>query len=287
MTVRYATRERTPMIMDGRTWDEWHALSEGDPGVSVRALADAAGDLRAMAETLVMAGVFGPLGQYGDAALLVMDHAADVHIELLRTGIATGEPTDGATARVRDEWRAMDRDTALRELADEFGQLLYLLNMCGDNVPDGVPVLSTQSPGSIYQHAIDGHVAALTMLTGNGKDARRLHDLWSDNFEATEHNLTVLVAEKRAESVVVVVAASGNTASVTLPDGTSVAAGRVADSGVFWVADENGSVVGRSPAWPGIGRVAADWHGYGDAAVVVEYAADGARGARGNDKGVS
>lgn len=74
-------------------------------------------------------------------------------------------------------------------------------------------------------------------------------------------------------SVLVTVAADGDTAVVDLPGGLTCQAGRVADSGLYWVADEVGTVVAHSPFWPEVGHILARAYGYlTDIAVVVEYA---------------
>lgn len=256
-----------------KTYDEWAQLGKGDPADSVAALRDLAADLVSVARELAQAGVFGPLGEVGNASRAVQRSTQAVHAGIVATGVATADPVVGATPEVLATWRKLDRDTALRDLADACAWLLYVMNIVGDNVPPGVASLARQDDGLPYQYAVDAHRAVLTVLTGESNDAARMQQLWSENHEDTAWNLRQLVEQKRFESVRVVVAADGNTATVRLPGGLDCEAGRVADGGLFWVADEMGDVIGHAPAWDGIGRTLAGHYGYSSGtAVLVEYA---------------
>lgn len=262
-----------------KTYDEWAELGKGDPADSVAALRDLAADLVSVVRELAQAGVFGPLGEVGNAARAVLRSGQAVHAGIVATGVAVADPVVGVTPEVLTTWRGLDRERALCDLADTYAWLLYVMNMVGDNVPQGVTSLAQQSEGLPCQYAVDAHRAVLTVLTGEANDAARVHDLWSDNHESTAWNLRQLAEQKRGESVRVVVAADGNTATVRLPGGLDCDAGRGADGGLFWVTDEMGDVIGHAPAWDGIGRTLADHYGYRPStAVLVEYAEDRAQG---------
>lgn len=259
-------------MITSKDYDGWRELADADPVAAVRALADYAGDLVTLVR--VVAGVKGLTRLADGAPDGTLHHAERLYAGLV-TRVTTGRGNTGATPDVLTRWTTdavADRDKVLRTLADQFGQLLYVLNVVGDDLPGRD--LAWSEEGKPYWHAERAHTAVLTVLTGNAEDGRRLHDLWSDCQEDTAWNLKTLAEQKRAESVIVTVAADGNTAKVVLPGGLDCDAGRVAETGLFWVADEVGDVIGHDPAWPGIGRKLADHYRYPDNTVVlVEYAA--------------
>jgi hypothetical protein len=171
-------------------------------------------------------------------------------------------------------------DAKLRALADALADVLRAANVASGE--PGLETVANSAVGTLYWHVEQAHRLVLTRVSGgNRADGDRLHELWSDNLEDTSWNVQVLANEKRAASVVVSVAADGDTATITLPGGADCEAGRIAGSGVFWVADEVGEVIARAPAWPGVGRALADHYELpSDTAVVVEYAGTVAEGQR-------
>lgn len=173
-----------------------------------------------------------------------------------------------------EEWveLAKDRDAALRALADELGHLLYVMNIVSGGPAEDLRQVAHSGEARPFWHVEQAHILLLTQLTGDPADGQRLHDLWSGTLEDTAWNQRILADQKRARRVLVTVAADGDTATIDLPDGPRCHAGRVADSGLFWVADTLGTVIGHSSAWPGLGRVAANAYAVPhDIAVVVEY----------------
>lgn len=264
-----------------RSNDEWHTLA-GNPRDAGRALIDWVADISTMVR------VVGSPDGVRELAYDVAEGSALWHLDRLSFAllarVAGGIPGTELTGTKVSRWFKArgDRDLVLRELSDELARLLYVLNIVSE-VP-GLTWAATSAQGLPYWHAERAFEALLTLLTGNEADGRRMRDMWSENQETTAWNLKMLAGEKRAASVLVAVAADGNTARVTLPgDGTLYEAGRVGgDSGLFWVTDEMGDVIGHAPAWLGVGRKLAEYYGLHetDAPVAVEYLADAQQQAR-------
>jgi hypothetical protein len=255
-------------IMD-KGYDEWEELAE-TPARAARVVADWMADVLTVVRVLHAAGVTG-----------LLDGPLYWHVEQAYTGV-TAELSEGAatpatvlTMAELATWaeRTGDREAVLTDLADEFGcyGLRFVLNQVSVN--EGLRYLGSDAKGTPQGHIRQAHRAVLTLLTGSPEDAEALDDLWAENFEDTTWNREVLARQKRAASVIVTVAADGDTATVVLPGGLDCKAGRVGgDSGLFWVADEMGDVIGRSPTWLGVGELLAKHYGYPPEAVELEYA---------------
>lgn len=254
------------MIIE-KTYDEWVELA-GQPVTAVRVVADWLGNIVTVVRVLHTTGVTG-----------LLDGPAFRHIEQAYAGVAS-RVDGGATPAVAiglhevAVWaeHAADRDTVLAALADELQQVVYRMNMLG---VDGVArFLAGGSENQPYWHVLRAHTAVLTVLTGSEADGEALHELCMDNWDDTAWNLRNLADDKRARTVTVRVAAGENTATVTLPHGAAeYKAGRVGGYlRLFWVADDEGDVVGNSPTWQGVGETLAKAYMYADPIVVVEYA---------------
>lgn len=268
-------------MITSKAWDDWGKLATGDmwdptvvanPQAAARALADWAADI-----LTVLRAVSAELPAVGDSA----EGSLFWHTERLYAGllpfVTGGTASTDLTPDQLATWprhAAANRDAALHSLADEFGFVLYVLNAVSG--ADSLHKLASSSEGMPYRHAEKAHVAVLTLLTGSRDDALAVHDLWSGNQEDTAHNLEVLTERKRAESVVVTVAADGNTATFAMPDGGQQDGGRMGDpSGVLWGTDEGGDVVAHGSSWPEVATKLAEYAGWGaDTPVIVEYAAD-------------
>lgn len=264
-----------------RTDSAWKTLVFGDewtdkptvPGTAaLRALTDYAADIVTVMRTLGSITAISSLGKAGHGSALW-------HGERVFAGLAT-RATGGrsASALTTDRvvaWATLagiDSPRALSLLADEWGRLLSVLNMASSH-PD-LNWVATSSADSVYGHAEGAHTAVLTLLAGNGDDGRQLHELWSDNQETTEHNMRVLAEDKRAASVIVTVAADGDTATITMPrNAEQYTAGRVEGQDLLWVADSDGEVIGHRSAWTALGQLLIGQFFYpADTAVIVEYA---------------
>lgn len=269
------------VVIDERNDDDWKALVFGDewtdkptvPGTAaLRALTDYAADIVTVMRTLGSITATGPLGKAGHGSALWHGERAFAGLATRATGgrSASALTTDRVVA-----WATVagiDSRQALSLLADEWGRLLHVLNVASGH-PD-LHWVATSSADSVYGHAEGAHIAVLTLLAGNGDDGRRLHELWSDNQETTEHNMRILVQDKRAASVIVTVAADGDTATLTLPGNTEqYTAGRVEGQGLLWVADPEGEVIGHRSAWTALGQLLIGHYFYpANTPVIVEYA---------------
>lgn len=261
------------MISD-TSYSEWQDLA-ADPARAVRALTDWTADIATVMRAV--APLYHRLGGLADSR----EGHAFRHVERAHVGLAahanSGTARTVVTMNLLATWASLpDRDRLLRTLADELARLLFMLNVASGG--PGMWWLASSEPDTPYWHVERAHIAVLTLLTGDHGDAVRLHDLWSDNHADTAWNLRVLADQKRAESVVMTVAADGNTATIALPDGREGTAGRVgAAVGTVWVNDtETGTIVGHAPAWAEAGALLAARHGYhpNTTPVIVDYATD-------------
>lgn len=269
-------------MISNRSHDDWQRLAVGntfnasevgDPVAAARALTDWAADILSVLRAVSV--VIPALADSSEGSLFW-------HTERLHAGLATlvtgGVASTNLTPDLLAAWPlhagAMRDATVLRNLADEYGFLLYVLNMASGAKP--LRSVAHSAQGLPYWHAEQAHIAVLTLLTGSAEDARAVHGYWSDNQEDTEWNLKVLAEDKRARSVVATVAADGDSAKFAMPDGTELDGGRMGDpSGVFWGADEMGDVVAHGSTWGEVASKLVEHGGYGvDTPVIVEYAAD-------------
>jgi hypothetical protein len=267
------------ITITSKGYDEWKALAgdglelAGDAVAAMRAVVDYTTDILTVVRTVAtVTGVATRVAlAEGEGSVVWHTERAVAGMVPLVTG---GTAESDVTPTMLGEWLNLahrDRDRFLEVLADEFGWLLYVANMVSAH--DSIWSVTSDVEGRPYWHVQRAHIAVLTLLTGSEDDGERLHELWAGNQADTAHNRKVLAEEKRANSVIVTVAADGNTATVVLPGGLDCEAGRVGDdSGLFWVADEMGDVIGHSPAWLGVGELLAKHYGYPPEAVELEYA---------------
>lgn len=264
-----------------KTHEDWQHLATGDPWdtaikpdvvAAVRALTDWTADI-----LTVMRAVAVYIPAVGDSATgSLFWHAERVHAGLA-TLVTGGTASTDLNPGLLTTWGQMPGENprkALTYLADEFGYLLYVLNaVSGASELRGV---ASSSEGMPYWHAERAHVAVLTLLTGSAEDGQALHDHWSGNQEDTTWNLKLLAEDKRARSVVVTVAADGDTAKFLMPDGTEQDGGHMGEpAGVLWGTDESGDVVAHGSCWSEVATKLIEHGGYGvDTPVIVEYAAD-------------
>jgi hypothetical protein len=250
--------------------DFWDHSVQADVVAATRALADWTADILTVLRAVA---VFIP--EVGDSkAGSLFWHAERLHAGLT-TLVTGGTASTDLTPDLLTTWERMSGENprkVLTYLADEFGHVLYMLNVMSDS--PYLRSVASESEGKPYWHAGKAHVAVLTLLTGSAEDGRAVHDYWSGNQEDTVHNLGMLAQDKRAASAIVTVAADGNTAMIELPSLGELTAGRVANGGLFWVADEVGTVVGHGSSWAEVGTLLATHYGHGDAPVIVEYALD-------------
>lgn len=266
--------------------DEWTELSR-DGNAAVRALADWA--LDTVTVIRVVAGL-------PDMSELTESKPDTVywHAERLYVVLAAHTSAGTVTTLIPDEltrWtaRPINRDQLLRKLADRLGHLRSTLNTVSGS--PGLSWLGSSTHGMPYWHAEKAHTAALTLLTGNPDDGRRLADMWVNNYEPTEYNQRLLTAEKRDESIIVTFAADGETATIRTPDGSEHDVGRVMGGGLFWVGGEKGNTeqdiaIGHHGAATALAHIVMDYHGYdADTPVIIEY--DQTSPDNGTDSGMS
>jgi hypothetical protein len=188
-------------MITNRTYDVWRTLVS-TPTDAGRALVDWVADV-----STVVRHVGSPAGvrELADDVTegTVLWHLDRLYVTLVTRVAAGGAPGSELTGQKLTDWYEArgDRGLMLRELSDELGRMLYVLNIVSET--PGLTWAATSANGMPYWHAERAFQALLTLLTGNETDGARMRELWSENQEDTAWNLTVLAVEKREASVVV------------------------------------------------------------------------------------